>query len=139
MNGFRLAGLLAATASLAAGVVLAPAAFGLSGYKQGPYSGKTAEQGQEIRFRAGEWRVKRLNTVLNAECKNGSRQKIDVTDGATEIKDDRFALELTGPSELAVRVTGKLQGSEATGRIEASKRPAGTVCTANLRWRAQRG
>ena len=137
MNGIRSAGLLAAMASIAAGVILAPAALGFAGYQAGPYTGAT-EQDEEIRFRAGEWQMKRLNAVAYADCKNGRRQRIEVDDGRTMIDDSRFELELTGPSDLEVTVTGRIQGDDATGRLEASVRPSGGLCTADLRWRAER-
>jgi hypothetical protein len=128
---------MAATALLAAGIALPPAALGFAGYQPGPYAGRT-EQGQEIRFRAGEWRVKRLNTVLNADCKNGTRQRIEVTDGGTGIEDDRFELQRTGEADLVVRITGRISDDQASGRIEATVRPGKTVCTADLRWQAKR-
>jgi hypothetical protein len=52
VKGIRWAGLLAATAALAAAVATVPMAFALAGYQTGPYSGQT-EQDEEIRFRAG--------------------------------------------------------------------------------------
>lgn len=128
---------MAATASLGAAIAVPAAAPGFAGYQGGPYGGRTA-QDEEIRFRAGEWQVKRLTSVVYADCKNGKRQRIDIEDGRTMIDEGRFDLELTGPSQLVVKVIGRLQGSAAAGRIEASVRPSGTVCAADLRWRAER-
>jgi hypothetical protein len=116
--------------------LLVPAGSALAGYQNGLYEGAT-EQDQKVAFRAGEWRVKRFDAVLFADCKNGERQRISIENGRTSIdEDDRFELALTGATELEVKIFGRLREGSATGRIEASVRPPGTVCAATVRWHA---
>lgn len=122
---------------LCAAVWLVPAGPAHAGYQSGLYEGET-EQDEGISFRAGELRLKRLEAVLFADCKNGERQRIAIENGHTTIEDGRFDLELTGATELLVRIGGKLRDDAASGRIEASVRPPGTFCVAVVRWRAGR-
>jgi hypothetical protein len=122
---------LAAVALLAA-----PSGPAFAGYQNGLYEG-TTEQGEAVSFRAGESRVKRFEAVLFAHCKNGEWQRVAIESGRSAIDgDDRFDLELTGATDLVVRISGRLRDDAASGRIEASVRPPGTVCSAAVRWRA---
>ena len=65
---------------------------------------------------------------------DGSASAITVGKGRTDIADDRFELELDGASDLKVTISGKLRGERATGKIEATVKPPGTTCKADLRW-----
>jgi hypothetical protein len=118
-------------------VLLVPVGLAPAGYQNGLYQG-TTEQGERVSFRAGEWRAKRFEAVLFAECKNGERQRIAIENGRTGIQDDRFDLVLTGPAELEVRIVGRLRDDSATGRIESSVRPPGTSCAGTVQWQAGR-
>ena len=133
MNGFTRAGKAAAIALCF--VVLVPAGVALAGYQDGPYAGVT-EQSEPIDFRAGEERIKRLETVVYADCENGTRQRITVESGRTRLDQGRFALDLTGANDLEVTVAGKLRDAQAWGKITASVRPLGTNCDAETRWQA---
>jgi hypothetical protein len=133
MNGLTRAGIGAATAVAVA--LLTFAASALAGYQHGAYAG-TSEQTEAVNFRAGEEKVRKLTTLVYAECADATRQKITVEKGRTEIVDDKFALELEGAADLKVTVAGRLRGERAAGRIEASVRPPGTTCKADLRWTA---
>lgn len=135
-KGTRTHAAVAGAALLGALALLVPAGPALAGYQNGLYEG-TTEQEEKVSFRAGEWRVKRFEAVLFAECKNGERQRIAIDNGRTSIDDDdRFDLVLTGATELEVKIFGRLREGSATGRIEASVRPPGTVCAGTVRWRA---
>ena len=114
---------------------LVPAGVALAGYQDGGYAG-TTEQVEAISFRAAEARVRRLTTNVYAECADGTRQRVTIERGRTEILDDRFELELTGSPELKVSVTGRLRAERAAGRIEAILKPADTTCRADVRWQA---
>jgi hypothetical protein len=133
MNGFFRAGTGAAVAAIAA--ILVPVSIALAGYQDGGYGG-TTDQMEAIGFRAAEGKVRGLATVVYAECDEGPRQRITIERGRTEIGDERFSLDLVGKSDLRVSVIGKLRGERAWGRIEASMRPAGTICHADERWTA---
>ncbi len=115
--------------------VLVPAGLAFAGYQDGGYGGAT-DQLEALSFRVGDAKVKRLSTSVYAECGEGPRQLITIEKGRTDVLDDRFTLELTGPNELEVTVTGRLKGERASGRIEASVKPAGSVCRADLKWQA---
>jgi hypothetical protein len=135
VKGTRTYGAVALAALLGAIALLVPASPALAGYQNGLYEG-TTEQEQKVSFRAGEWRVKRFQALLFAECKNGERQRISIENGRTAIEEDRFELELTGATELEVKIVGRLREDSAVGRIEASVRPPGTVCADTVRWHA---
>jgi hypothetical protein len=124
-------------AVLGAIALMVPAGTALAGYQPGLYEG-TTEQGEPVAFRAGEWRLKRFEAVLFAECKNGELQRIAIEGGRTIIEDDRFDLGLAGATELVVKIAGRLRDDSATGRIEATVRPPGTVCAGTIRWHADR-
>lgn len=116
-------------------VVLVPASVALAGYQDGPYSGVT-EQSEPFSFRADDDRVKRLETVVYADCENGTRQRITVENGRARLDQARFSLDLAGASELEVTVTGKLRDDEAAGKVKATVHPPGTACAAETRWQA---
>jgi hypothetical protein len=137
VKGARRSGAVAGAVLLGAVALLVPASHAPAGYQTGLFEG-TTEQDETVSFRAGDWRVKRFDSVLFAECRNGERQRIAIENGRTVIEDDRFDLELTGATELVVRITGRLRDDAASGRIEASVRPPGTVCSGAARWRAER-
>ena len=115
--------------------VLVPAGMALAGYQDGPYSGVT-EQSEPIGFRASDERIKRLETVIYADCENGTRQRITVENGRTRLDAARFSLDLTGANDLEVSVTGKLRDAQAWGRVKATVRPPGTTCEIESRWQA---
>jgi hypothetical protein len=131
-KGFSRAGKAATTALCG---VLVPAGLALAGYQDGPYSGIT-EQTEPITFRAGEDRIRRLDSVVYADCENGTRQRIVVENGRTRLDAGRFSLDLSGAGDLVVMVTGKLRDNQAAGRIKATVRPAGTECAVETRWQA---
>jgi len=133
MNGFRRAGMGAAVAALSA--ILVPASVAFAGYQDGGFGG-TTDQMEQLAFRADDGKVRRFSTIVYAECADATRQKITIERGRTEIADDKFALELTGASDLKVSVYGKLRAERAWGRIEATVKPPGTTCHADVRWTA---
>lgn len=128
---------MAVAAMMGAIATLVSVGPALAGYQSGIYAG-TTEQAEGVGFRAGESRVKRFEAVLYPDCRNGERQRITIESGRTVIADDRFDLELTGATDLVVRIVGRLHDDAASGRIEASVRPPGTVCSGSVRWRADR-
>lgn len=132
MNGFIRAGKAVATTLC---VVLVPASVALAGYQDGPYSGVT-EQSEPISFRAGDDRVKRLETYVYADCENGTRQRITVESGRARLDGGRFSLDLAGANDLEVMVAGKLREDQAAGKIKVSLRPPGTTCEIETRWQA---
>ncbi|HEX6116269.1 MAG TPA: hypothetical protein VFY99_04165 [Solirubrobacterales bacterium] len=116
--------------------ILVPVSAALAGYQAGGFGG-TTEQMEAIGFRAEDGKVRRLATTVYAECGDATRQRITLEKGRTEIDgDDRFSLELTGASDLKVTVVGRLRGERAAGRIEATVKPPGTTCRADVRWQA---
>ena len=133
MNGFRRIGRGAAAAALCALPVGAGVA--VAGYQAGGFGGET-DQMEPIAFRAVDGKVKKLSTTVYAECEDATRQRITVLKGRTRVADDRFSLKLEGDSALSVVISGKLRGQRAAGRIEASVKPPGTSCAADLRWSA---
>ena len=120
-------------AAAAAVAILVPASMALAGYQAGGFAG-TTDQMEAIAFRADDGKVKKLTTTIYAECADATRQRITVDKGRTDIDDDKFALDLVGDSDLKVTVSGKLRGDRATGRIEATVKPPGTTCKADVRW-----
>jgi hypothetical protein len=133
MNGFFRAGTGAAVSVIAA--ILVPVSIALAGYQEGGYDG-TTEQMETLAFRAGDGKVKRMATTVYAECADSTRQRITVERGRTEISDDRFSLDLDGSSDLKVTIFGRFRAERATGRIEASVKPPGTACRADVHWQA---
>ena len=124
---------------MAAAALLALAGPAFAGYQDGPYTGTTELQMESISFRADDGKLRRLSTVVYAECADSTRQRITVEKGRTDIDDDKFSLELTGASSLEVEITGKLRGERAAGRIAAVVKPPGTTCKSDLRWSATLG
>ena len=118
--------------------ILVPAGLALAGYRDGGYAGTTTTQMEELTFRAVDGKVRRLSTVVYAECTTGPRQRITIEKGRTKIDGQRFSLELDGKAKLRVSVVGKLRGERSWGRIEAKMKPNGTRCSADERWTATR-
>ena len=132
-NGFRKAGTWTALAALCA--CLVPAGVALAGYQDGGFEGET-EQAEPFGFRVADGKVRRLESAVYAECLDGTRQRVSIEKGRTDMLDDRFTLVLVGAGDLKAIVTGKLRGSRASGRIEAVLRPGDTICRADVRWQA---
>lgn len=113
---------------------LVPAGLALAGYQEGSYLGKTGQK-QSLSFRATSEKVKRLATLVYADCESGPRREITVQEGRTKIEGGRFSLELKGDIE-EVSIVGRISDAQASGRIRAVVKPPGTTCTAETGWNA---
>jgi hypothetical protein len=122
----------------AAGVDLCPATRPPSpGFRAGTYVGTTS-QGLPITIIVGRTSVDGISFHWRARCADGRVHTNEIVLGGGNIRHRRFSVGGTLNTGARARISGKLRGSHASGRLSRRGNSAfDTVCVARgIRWQA---